>query len=205
MLLSAEVRWFWEGPRADLHRWFRDALPPPGGGGERTDTYLIDRSQAELGIKSRGRNPGLEIKSLVKEGGTVQLGPLAAPVQTWTKLATTVLRLDGLPAIAVHKRRWVRRYATTGSGLRELALGADEQPISGEPWPVQGCSVELTDVRLERSRGTWTTLGLEAFGSLDRIEESLWAVVRHYQTNPPPDGSGLALSYPQWLARTIKR
>lgn len=201
MLLSAEVRWFWEGPQPELHRWFSAASPPPGGGGERVDTYLADPSQTELGIKSRGQNPWLEIKALVSEPATERLGSLTATVQIWTKISTSAL-LGGLPTLAIHKRRRLRKYDTTASAIRQIALGGDEQPVSGEPWPVYGCNVELTEVWLGPPSRSWTTLGFEAFGSLDRIEASLSTVIRHWESSPPPDvGTVLSLSYPQWLAR----
>src|SRR4030095_5243504 len=59
MLLSAEVRWFWEGRIPELTRWFGSGPFAPGGGEVRVDTYVGDPAQLELGVKSRGNKPGL--------------------------------------------------------------------------------------------------------------------------------------------------
>jgi hypothetical protein len=69
MEASAELRWFWQGAEpAALQQWFSDAELhdcAAGGGCLRTDTYLFDPQQAELGIKLRGNKTGVEVKGLV--------------------------------------------------------------------------------------------------------------------------------------------
>ena len=68
VLFSAELRWFFKGPPpAALDSWFRSGHIPPGGGEIRRDEYLRDPKQQQLGVKKRGRNPGVEIKGLVGE------------------------------------------------------------------------------------------------------------------------------------------
>jgi uncharacterized protein YndB with AHSA1/START domain len=201
MLLSAEVRWFWQGSRPDLYEWFAASSPKPGGGEGRVDTYLFDAAQAELGIKSRGLKPGLELKALVSYRAPLRLGSLTATTQIWTKVSTTVLSLAGLPSVVTNKQRWLRKYDTGGSIIREIPLGKDEKPATGEPLPDDGCNVELTEVWVEDPSRVWTTLGFEAFGSLERIEASLAAAVHRLGSKPLPDvGPGSELSYPQWLA-----
>jgi hypothetical protein len=66
MFVSAEIRWFYpdECP-ANLHRWFGEASPSPGGGKLRIDEYLSQTDQSEVSIKIRGGRPGVEIKGLV--------------------------------------------------------------------------------------------------------------------------------------------
>jgi hypothetical protein len=55
MEVSAEIRWFWQGAGpAGLQGWFNLAEfhdCAAGGGGMRTDAYLSEPQQAELGIK----------------------------------------------------------------------------------------------------------------------------------------------------------
>ena len=178
MLLSAEVRWFWQGPQPQLSRWFAGISVPPGDAATRVDTYLVDRGQTELGIKSRGSNPGLEIKVLVSERAPLTLGAHAATSQIWTKVTTTALTLDHLPRVSTHKKRWLRSYSTLG------------------------CHVEFTEVRIEDLAQVWVTLGVEAYGSLDRIESSLRSIVQLLDSKGFPDvGPAVALSYPQWLAQ----
>ena len=83
MLLSAEVRWFWRGSRPDVRAWFFERAVTPGGGATRADTYMLEAGLVELGIKSRGRKPGLEVKALVAERGPLALGMLSATIQLW--------------------------------------------------------------------------------------------------------------------------
>ena len=69
MEVSAEICWFWQGAGpAGLQGWFNlvefhDCAA--GGGGMRTDAYLSEPQQAELGIKLRQQKTGVEIKGLV--------------------------------------------------------------------------------------------------------------------------------------------
>jgi hypothetical protein len=201
MLLSAEVRWFWQGLAPELHEWFADSPVTPGGGEHRMDTYLWDGSQIELGVKTRGSEPGVDIKVLVSEQAYQELGRLRAKAQIWTKVSSKVLGLDRLPTIPTNKLRWLRKFDTSGSSIREIELGKNEKPISGERWPADGCTVEVTEVWFADRSRVWSTLGFEAFGSLERIEANLTAAVRHLGSRPMPDiGPGIESSYPRWLA-----
>jgi hypothetical protein len=200
MLLSAEVRWFWEGRIPEMTRWFGSGPFAPGGGEVRVDTYLVDPAQVELGVKSRGNKPGLELKVLVSERQSRGIGPLQSATQIWSKVSSTVLSLNGLPAMATHKRRWLRKFDTGGATVTEIELGEDERPRASG-LPDDGCNVELTEVWLEDPTRVWTTLGFEAFGSFDRVERSLAATLTQMSAVAMPNvGAGEALSYPAWLA-----
>jgi hypothetical protein len=200
MLLSAEVRWFWEGRIPELTGWFGSGPFAPGGGEVRVDAYVVDPAQVELGVKSRGNKPGLELKVLVSERQSRGIGQLQSTTQVWTKVSSTVLGLNGLPAMATHKRRWLRKFDTGGPTVREIELGEDERPKAGG-LPDDGCNVELTEVWLEDPARVWTTLGFEAFGSFDRLERSLAATLTQMSAVALPTiGAGEALSYPAWLA-----
>jgi hypothetical protein len=200
MLLSAEVRWFWEGRIPELTLWFGSGPFAPGGGEVRMDTYVADPAQLELGVKSRGNKPGLELKVLVSERQSRGIGKLLSPTQIWTKVSSTVLTLNGLPAMATHKRRWLRKFDTGGATVTEIELGEDERPKAGG-LPDDGCNVELTEVWLEDPVRVWTTLGFEAFGSFDRVERSLAATLTQMSAVAMPGiAAGEALSYPAWLA-----
>jgi hypothetical protein len=58
MQVSAEIRWFWrDAPPAGLEDWFRDAGVhgcPADDEETRTDVYLREPGQVELGLKRRG-------------------------------------------------------------------------------------------------------------------------------------------------------
>jgi hypothetical protein len=198
VLVSAELRWFWSGslPSA-VDGWFRDARFPPGGGKPRTDEYLVDRSQIELGVKKRGAKTGVEVKGLVGLRRSVSV-PFSGRVQIWSKWASDALTIDHLPRVAVEKTRWVRRYDASGPDIVEIALDDEERPRrSPDNLPEAGCHVEVVSLRLE---GTpWASVGFEAFGELATVEDTLDRTLRHMapQTILP---AGRELSYPAWLA-----
>ena len=64
MFVSAEIRWFYpdECP-ANLHRWFGEMSPAPGGGKLRIDEYLSQTNQSEVSIKIRGEGPAWKSKA----------------------------------------------------------------------------------------------------------------------------------------------
>jgi hypothetical protein len=207
MLLSAEIRWFWEGscPEA-LEAWFETGSPPPGGGSERVDVYLRDRQpQAELGLKQRGTKPGVEVKGLI---ATLPAGdsppPFAGPLELWCKWTSRSLDLGGHPILVTRKTRRLRRLDMARDPPEEIPLARDENPEDGRPLPDDGCNIELTRIGLEGGRSHWWTLAFEAFGSLDRVEGSLRRALAVMATrHPPPLGPARRLSYPAWLATLV--
>ena len=130
MLVSAELRWFWRGGLPPVvETWFRNAEFPPGGGRPRTDEYLVDRTQIELGVKKRGTKAGVEVKGLVGLRRTVSV-PCPGRVQIWSKWASDALTIDHLPRVAIEKTRWLRRYDASGPEVVEIELDDEERPRS---------------------------------------------------------------------------
>jgi hypothetical protein len=203
MLISAEMRWFWRAqPPGGLDAWFRAADVHgcvPGGGATRTDWYLSDRAQDELGIKARGGRKGVELKGLVLEPyGRVTTGPFAGTLQLWTKWSSAALLLPQRHTVATTKRRWLRKFATNRS-VAEIALGRNEQPLDTRGLPTTGCNVEWTRVTLADG-AVWWTLGFEAFGPLDTLEHSVCRTAKLLSArHPPPLRGGTPASYPAWL------
>jgi len=199
VLVSAELRWFWKDVLPPgLEAFFRDGPYPPGGGLPRDDEYLVDRGQGELGLKKRGSKDGIEVKGLVAGRG-ISPSPFDARVQIWCKWTSATLTIEHLPRLVVHKIRWLRKFDTTGSDTSEVELDDQERPrLSPDRLPERGCHFELVDLRVNDSR--WWTLGFEAFGELDTIEDSLDRTVRHLARSRPTFAAGLELSYPAWLA-----
>jgi hypothetical protein len=199
VLVSAELRWFWKNALPDgIEGWFRGGPVAPGGGTRRSDEYLVDRDQIELGVKTRGGRSGVEIKGLVAVRNSAP-APFDGRIQIWCKWTSAVLALDHLPRVAVHKTRWVRKYDTSGARLEEVALDSKEAPIDARSME-RGCQVELADVRLE-SGGTWWSIGFESFGELATVEDSLRRTVVHLARTVPAFAPGYELSYPAWLSR----
>jgi hypothetical protein len=201
MQVSAEIRWFWMGPGpCELDAWLRDPELhpcPPGGGGSRTDEYLRDEGQEELGIKRRGGQKRIEVKGLVAELGEIRTAPFVGRVELWTKWTSEALEVPHAASVRTDKRRWLRKFSTDGHVPVEIALDASEKPVTGS-LPARGCNVELTEVRIGSA---WWTLGFESFGSIDTVEADLRtvaALVARERRPPSLDGWKLA-SYPRWL------
>jgi hypothetical protein len=205
--MTAELRWFWKeqcpGP---LREWFqhRAGRGAPGGGATRVDVYVCGPGQASLGVKSRGGGSGIEIKGLVAvESGEALPAPLQGRIQVWAKWGSSTLQCDGPLAVSVRKTRWLRRFDATTRPLTELELGPDERPTQPVgPFPDEGCNVELTKVEASTGAPCWWTFGIEAFGSFERVTDTLRAVADHLAgTGVPRLADALEASYPEWLDR----
>ncbi len=202
MQVSAEIRWFWRNEPTALREWFcsRDEFCAAGGGAPREDQYLRDARQAELGLKRRGGKAGIEVKGLVAvtSGGLV-VGPFLGPIEIWTKWTCEALELPPALTVTIRKERWLRKFDTALTSPEEIALDHNEQPLElKRPLPVLGCNAEVTKVDLQGA--TWWTLGLESFGTIGTVENSLRAVATLLAARRPPDlGMGQLASYPAWL------
>lgn len=216
MKVTAEARLWWPSWAGKaLLAWF-DGLGTPAPGGTalrgranasgRTDVYLLDPHEIDVGIKVRaaGANtPQVEIKTLIsREADQAPFGP----VTLWAKVSSTGLRLETSRTVAVTKWRTLRRYEWHDGGWSEVPLDAQENSL-GRTQPERGCDVELTRVAVEGVAGAWHTVACEAFGPLGDVER----ILRHYveeiiATRFPPDASGAeAASYPEFLSRRLTR
>jgi len=208
MQVSSEIRWFWHGslpPR--LEEWFRGAENhgfTAGGGEHRTDLYLRDDKQPELGIKQRGGKEGTEIKGLVavhREG--ISIGPFVGPIEIWAKWSSDAVQIPENAMIKVGKRRWLRKFATDTGQPHEIELDEREAPLDAQPLPTNGCNVELTLIHVGPEQ-LWWSLGFEAFGSLSRVQASLEAAATALvQRRPPSLEAGVLASYPVWLSSLL--
>ena len=194
MQVSAEIRWFWEIEPVAVREWFVD---PAVHGFEisnpekRTDSYLHGHGHAELGIKQRGKNGGVEIKGLVAaRDAQVMAGPLTGRVQIWTKWTSKALDLPDLKLVSIEKTRWLRKFQVKAGAVGE---------VQADAFPPIGCNVEFTEIVLGQTRAF--SLGFEAFGPLDAVEPSLHATLRELASrNPPVLTGGTETSYPEWLS-----
>jgi hypothetical protein len=208
MQISGEIRWFWKSTApAGLDEWFRsggEQWCAAGGGRIRTDQYLRDPRQVELGVKLRGGKKGVEVKGLIAErAGALAAAPFEGSVQIWAKWTSEALELGPGELIALDKQRWLRKFDTGGSAPCEIPLDASETPTDGRALPRRGCNVELTRIAL-RNGDTWWTLGLEAFGAVEMVERDVCIVAGVLAgRRPPPLGAGEVASYPMWLGRHV--
>lgn len=204
MLVSAELRWFWkDAAPPEIERWFRSGDYPPGGGTPRVDEYLVDRHQTELGVKRRGTGHGVEVKGLVALGRRTA-SPFDGRVQIWTKWMSETLAIEHLPCVSIKKTRWLRKYDTSGGRVTEVQLDMSERPVGGENLsPALGCQFELVAIAIDDEQRRWWSIGFEAFGELNTIEDSLDSTLAHLAPAAPSLDGGLAVSYPEWLARFV--
>jgi hypothetical protein len=196
MFISAEIRWFLRNePAPGFRGWFMESgfhASQPGGVSERTDEYLQNRGETELGIKIRGGFGGVDIKGLVevKKNG-LSSEPFTGPIEIWTKWRSEYIKLELENTIAVEKERWTRMFDTTLADPIEINL-------EGRQLPSRGCGVELT--RFSVKNETWWTFGFESFGTLETIEKDLRSVASLLASrNPPPLGDAVIHSYPSLL------
>lgn len=208
MQVSAESRWFWrQSPPDGWRDWFCQADShnfPAGGGKQRADNYLRDANQTELGIKLRGGKPGVEVKGLVSRlSGGLLTEPFIGPIELWAKWTSETLELDPASTIVTQKTRWIRKFGASEHPPRELQVDDDEKVR--EQLPDRGCNVEFTRLTLPNAE-LWWTLGFEAFGKLDDLEDSLRnVVVAMALRNPPNLGDAISLSYPVFLKHFLNQ
>jgi hypothetical protein len=200
MQATMEVRWFYGGTiPPDMVGWFHQADQHSADPSPRVDHYLRIAEGDTLGIKLReGR---IELKQRHRQYGAVRLhGWVAGIMEHWRKWSFPLAGLnDGLKGAAhpasdwidVYKRRWLQRYEV----LDEEKIAA----VSSQYYPDQGCDFELTEVRA--AGAAWWTLGFEAFGNEDTIQENLRLLADRVLgfTDPPVLAVEDSYGYPRWL------
>jgi hypothetical protein len=205
MSISAEVRWFFSGlPPEEVCNWLRPAscvvAEEP-----RTDTYLMLPGCRVVGVKLRDRR--FEIKGLRDAPRDVDYpNGVRGRTDTWSKLTLDdpiVTRLGRVastagsePIVQVEKRRRLVRYSA--------ARGGDMQAVAPGERPAEGCLVELTELGVEGRH--WWTLGLEAFGSPERVVGILAMAAQMVFTDPPPCRliPADSIAYPAWLDELVR-
>jgi hypothetical protein len=207
MQVSAEIRWFWKGRAPDsLEDWFLGKGAHrygAGGGASRTDKYLRQPAQTEVGLKLRGGNDGgVEVKGLISQRiGDLSVEPFAGPIEVWTKWTVKGLDLDVKSLIVTEKKRWLRKFDTTAeNSLEEIELNDKEKPSDGRELPSRGCNVELTLITGPELTDSWWTFCFESFGTILTVESDIRAVVGELSKRRPPVlRAGLQANYPVWL------
>ena len=202
MFSTTEVRWFHKGNLSlPALAWFESC---PGDWQEqlaRTDYYLLNPDSDALGIKLReGR---LELKQRLLELGVANLHDhVWGLLERWQKWSFV---LAGTPSIlqeinrpesvwlAMHKQRKLRRYRFDHEAFIE--------PVPVDHLPLQGCTVELTNVRCADQ--AWWSLAFEAYGTETSSREILVAVARQlFEGHEAPVLAAVnSYGYPRWLAR----
>lgn len=202
MRLSAELRWFWSGePAKEFDRWFGEAgqsWPAAKPSKTRLDDYLADHRQTALSIKKRSSGSSIEIKGLIAtRHQTVRFADCAAYVELWAKWPISGLALSCARVVTIEKQRRMRSFRGNGAGVREVPPSSEE--FGGEA--ASGCNVELTHLS-GPDHSSWWTIGFEAFGALEEIEDLLAATLAEMNRRQPPTPTrGQACSYAVWLSK----
>ncbi len=194
---TLEARWIYPGPIPEVMvAWLG---PFDGWIERREDRYFVDPSASDLGVKIRD---GVQLDLKAFRGGR---GRLTVPtggrgrLGLWEKWsfplhASALPPADAVGWLALKKTRRRRSFEVDEDE-------AMERPVDQAALP--GCSIELTSVAIGEK--LWWTLGLEATGSAETLEQTLDATVRKVFRKPSPDPELLdlrhAMSYPWWLSR----
>jgi len=196
VLDTTELRWCFPGPLpAAVREWFAHST---GLTEQRCDTYVVD-SRCDIGVKRRFRET-LELKVRQSLDGWIELGEgLAGSPEVWRKWSPAEgLVDDGSDArwVDVHKSIVKRRFSVDGT---EIAFSSN--PLVTEA----GCDVEIVEVTVGTIQA-WM-FAFAAFGPPATKRTSLLAAWRGLvAASPRPEPfelrTGLAMSYPEWLAHT---
>ena len=202
MRLSAELRWFWSGePAKEFDRWFVEAgqgWPAAKPLKTRLDDYLVDPRQSALSIKKRSNGSIVEIKGLITaRNQTLSFANCTASIELWAKWPISALDLSSGRVVTIEKQRRMRSFRAMSAGVREVPPTAEDPGTDA----ASGCNVELTRIS-GPDRSSWWTLGFEAFGALEEIEDLLAATLADMNRRTPPSPtSGQACSYATWLSK----
>jgi hypothetical protein len=206
MLHTAEVRWFVQGSLPDqVLDWFSQGISPRGPD-VRDDRYLALPGCEATGVKLR-RGTSLDVKARVGDGEAVSYGSGIAGVrESWVKWSSENAQIiEGLAAVSAGGKPWlgVRKERHLRLFTLESARPVELEAYAGTSI---GCHVELTRVLVGDAPAfeAWT-LGLEAYGERDLLEEALDATAMRLFTERPRLPTSLAraasMGYPAWLNR----
>lgn len=192
MLVSAELRWFWDGQCPDdVSAWFNGSGLMSGPAMERrSDEYVLLPGNTEIGCKIRdaqGTETRSEIKGLITRFDRNR-------IELWRKWDWHPP--SGGPRVMVHKQRQLRRFFTAGGAACRTDTATENRPGATGNTPVDACQIELTQVRVDGFDRQWWTLGLETWGDLTSAPLTLARGLDHLA---PPVSSGRLLNYPQFL------
>jgi len=204
MYTTVEVRWFFHGRFPEqVSDWFSSVAGIKESPERRTDRYLWLPGMTSLGVKMRGQN--LEIKLRTGEYGAVKLGPAAGgQLEQWRKWSfgldhdpgeMKLARVKDSNWIPIRKQRFLRRY--------KIKNDQEVIAISLGSLPAAGCEVELTAIELLDQR--WWTFAFESFGDESTLVESLTLLSATILNAGIPHlfPETRSFGYPQWLQADI--
>jgi hypothetical protein len=198
-MLTAEIRWF-----SDHARAFKslEQLLPFSRPSERTDHYLLG-SGTRVGIKWREGN--IEVKQQQGEGQTYQKDTVSGTIENWKKWSFALENQND------YLDKFDTQYWLPVSKQRRLApLKYDEVqhnvlPLSSDQQAENRCEVEITQVLADGD--LYFTLGLEASGRRDKLQESLVATIDYILERSALEELDMSLgrssNYARWIQTTF--
>lgn len=201
---TLEARWFLQGqiPEPIAQDFHQGTIVPTLE--QREDWYLQLPHNNDLGIKLRENK--VEIKKRAANRGTHQLSDqVSGQIEEWVKWSFTsdvenqfffeqTFNQEWLP---VKKSRQQKTFRILNQKPTEVIDPAC--PIE------QGCNLELATLEIQKQ--TWFSLGFEAFGERDRLQETFDQVVRHVLKNSQflTLQAEHSYSYPGWISAVLQK
>jgi hypothetical protein len=199
---TVEVRWFWQGQSpAEIEQYFAQGLVPTVE--EREDWYLQLPGQDTLGIKLREGK--VEIKKRVGDRGIYQFSEqVSGQVEEWIKWSFSSDVEPTLFLQSEFQQEWTeikkKRQQKTYQILNQKIIEVIESDALA-----QGCNLELATLQIQNQ--TWYSLGFEAFGKYDRLQETFDQVVHHILKNSQFSTLQVrnSYSYPGWMSELLRK
>ncbi|MCD4732594.1 MAG: hypothetical protein K8R74_18490, partial [Bacteroidales bacterium] len=197
-LTSAEIRWFIKGKiPTSVFDWFIGLNSNYVNQPERTDHYLLLKSNDSLGIKLReGR---IEIKQLKQYIGQISPGKnIVGNAETWNKWSFELDQAKKILSKDLLKNEWLaitKNRILVNYGITEENIVSQKKPISYQ----NGCITELTSINLNNE--DWWSFGLEAYGEENRQKDNL-VLISHLILNDKGNirlSLNESLSYPGFI------
>jgi hypothetical protein len=209
MFHTAEARWFIPVTLPDaVLDWFR-AGRPLDSEGVQVHEYLLFPDCESVGVKLRdGR---FEIKAMQGASQLLSLNVgIIGRTEQWVKWSFASEALQALdpalhqsgPWLKVRKERFLRRFSGGRDRLKEVV-------VYQEPFPLVGCTIEVTRIDVDANPRLWFSLGFEAFGPATVTPHILNdALLMFFNEHGCIPGMTLSknesASYPAWLTRLVK-
>ena len=188
---TLETRWFFPQPPIELAAWPAESISA-----ERTDWYAVP-CHPGTGVKFREGN--FEAKLLIEDHGVRELAGTLALVQTWQKWSAGLQDAE-LPAESVLANTgWVAVIKQRHMWCFEVADGAAQQVSDRVS---AGCEFEWTQISVQEQ--SWWTVGLEAIGEAEALDENLRLVAEHVfagRDTADQFTADRSMGYPAWLGQ----
>lgn len=212
MVYSAEIRWFFEAKSevVAIEKWFNTQHQFFTGKWGRADIYLWQAGLRSHSVKIREGK--LEVKILQADRGAIAVGATnSGNSNDWVKYSF------GLKETDEENQALLRQFSQSTTAAKEIlwlrvekerllikfSLDPPENNLTvipEEAWPAEGCSVELTKIKINRRE--YYTFGLEAFSKTQHEKQNLERVLNQIipALNVTNLHHHLSHSYPSFLA-----